>query len=111
MGKLSSVPERRTAHDHVPSGTGSLRRAFDVADEAIAEIGEHRVELVTVTHVRVSIHPASLADGESIARSLGLDSPPDHRMIDPGYTMWSGVRDGLEFQVRGALRHPLGARP
>lgn len=87
----------------------SLIRALDVVRAALVEVGAERVELVTTTDSgRVTIQPARLDDGESIARSLGLDSPVDHRMIGPGYTLWSGTREGLEFQVRGALRHPFG---
>lgn len=83
--------------------------ALDVAKAACAEVGEDRVELVTATRTgRVTIQPAHLADGESIARTLGLDSPMDQRMLVPGYTLWSGTRDGFEFQVRGALRNPYG---
>lgn len=86
---------------------GSILLALDVARAALVEVGEDRVELLTATEGgRVTIQPAHLADGESIARALGLDSPTDYRMGEPGYTLWSGVRDGLEFQVRGALRQP-----
>jgi hypothetical protein len=93
-------------------GAGSIMLAFGVAGAVVAEVGEERTELVTITRSgRVSIQPARLADGESIAQALGLDSPLDHRMVDPGYTQWCGARDGFEFQVRGTLRQPLGARP
>jgi len=30
-------------------------------------------------------------------------------MFVPGHTLWTGVRDGLEVQVRSVLRRPLGA--
>ncbi|WP_419703025.1 hypothetical protein [Promicromonospora sp. NFX87] len=94
---------------HHAEGEGSLIRALDVARAALVEVGEECVELVETTgNGRVTIQPACLDDGESIARALGLDSPVDHRMISPGYTLWSGTREGLEFQVRGALRHPFG---
>lgn len=95
-----------------PDDAGSLTLAIDVAKAALAEVGEERVELLTISDSgRVSISPAHLADGESIARTLGLGSPRDHRMVEPGYTLWSGVRAGFEFEVRGTLRHTLGTWP
>ena len=109
MGKPYSLTEHREPHDHVPSEAGSIMLALDTVKAALVEVGEERVELVTATgNGRVTVQPAHLDDGESIARALGLDSPMDHRMIDPGYTLWCGVRDGFEFQVRGALRRPFG---
>ena len=109
MGKSYSLTEHREPHGHVPGEAGPIMRTLDAVKAALVEVGEERLELVTATgNGRVIIQPARLDDGESIARTLGLDSPVDHRMIGPGYTLWSGTRDGLEFQVRGALRHPFG---
>jgi hypothetical protein len=110
MGKPHSLTEHREPPDRVPGDTGSILLALDAAKAALLEVGQDRIDLVTSTDGRVSIQPSRLDDGENIARALGLDSPMDHRMIDPGYTLWCGTRDGLEFQVRGALRPPLGAR-
>jgi hypothetical protein len=109
MGESYSLPDHRTAPDPVPGDTASILLALDAVRAALVKVGADRVELVTTTDSgRVTLQPAHLADGASIARALGLDSPLDHRMVDPGYTMWSGVRDGLEFQVRGVLRQPRG---
>jgi hypothetical protein len=109
MGKPNSLTEHREPHGHVPGEAGSVSLALDAVKAALVEVGEERVELVETTgNGRVTIQPVRLDDGESIARTLGLDSPLDHRMIGPGYTLWSGTREGFEFQVRGALRHPFG---
>jgi hypothetical protein len=53
------------------------------------------------------LQPSHLADGEAIARSLGLDLPMDHRMFVPGHTLWCGERDDLEVQVRSVLREAV----
>ncbi|MFC8796970.1 hypothetical protein ACFT2C_04510 [Promicromonospora sp. NPDC057138] len=110
MGKLDSFPERRTAPDPVPGDTAAILLALDAAKAALMEVGADRIELLAATGSgRVSIQPALLADGEIIARELGLDKPLDQCMMDPGYTLWCGTLDDLEFQVRGALRQPLGS--
>ena len=87
----------------------SLLRAIAHVTAAVGEIGAQRIEVVTVTRNRICLHPSDLTDGEAIARSLGLDSPVDHRMFVPGHTLWSGERDGLEIQVRSTLRQTSGA--
>ena len=81
-----------------------LLRAIEHARIAVSEAGPHRIEVVTMTRNRMCLHPSHLADGEAIARSLGLNLPMDHRMFVPGHTLWCGERDGLEVQVRSALR-------
>ncbi|WP_454859633.1 hypothetical protein [Promicromonospora soli] len=109
MGTPYSPPDHRTAPDPPPGDTTSILLGLDAARAALVEVGADRVELLTATGSgQITIQPAFLADGETIARDLGLDSPLDHRMVPPGYTLWSGTRDGLEFQVRGALRQPHG---
>ncbi len=62
-----------------------------------------------MTRDRVCLQPIVMAEGEAIARALGLDVPLDHRMFVPELTLWTGVHDGLEVQVRSVLRRPLGA--
>lgn len=81
------------------------------ASRLLDRIGADRVELVTVTGSRVSLQPADLNQGEQIARALGLSVPMDHRMVTPGYTLWSGDVDGLEVQIRAKLRQPTKAWP
>lgn len=85
--------------------------ALRMASHLLDRIGAERVELVTVTGSRVSLQPADLGQGEQIARALGLDAPMDHRMVTPGYTLWSGDLDGLEVQVRAKLRQAVRAWP
>lgn len=82
---------------------------LDAVAAILDQLGPDRVELVTFTSDRVSLQPADLADGERIARVLGLDSPLDHRMFVPGHTLWTGEVDGLEVQVRSVLRQTMGA--
>lgn len=78
--------------------------ALDVVAAVLDAVGSGRVELVTFTRDRISLHPVNLDDGEEIARALGCDLPLDHRMFVPGHTLWTGVVDGTEVQVRSALR-------
>lgn len=86
-----------------------MRGGLSAASRILERIGADRIELVTVTGNRVSLQPANLREGEQIARMLGLNVPMDHRMFVPGYTLWSGEVDGLEVQVRAALRRPIRA--
>jgi hypothetical protein len=85
---------------------------FDAALRVVAgvteTVGQERIELVTFTRDRVCVQPRILTDGEQIARALGLDFPIDQRMFVPGHTLWTGVVQGLEIQVRGALRQLTG---
>jgi hypothetical protein len=81
-----------------------LLRAIEHAKDAVSEVGAHRIEVVTITRNRMCLHPSHLADGEAIARSLGLDLPMDHRMFVPGHTLWTGEVESLEVQVRSILR-------
>ena len=82
----------------------SLRTALRVVATVLDMVGPERVELVTFTRDRINLHPANLDDGENLARMLGCDLPLDHRMFVPGHTLWAGVLDGMEVQVRSALR-------
>jgi hypothetical protein len=84
-----------------------LLRALEHARIAVGEVGPHRIEVVTMTRNRMCLQPSHLADGEAIARSLGLDLPMDHRMFIPGHTLWCGERDDLEVQVRSVLREGM----
>ncbi|WP_166844021.1 hypothetical protein [Isoptericola sp. BMS4] len=86
-----------------------LARALDVVVETLTTVGSERIAQVTLTRGRICLQPADLSEGERIATTLGCDVPLDHRMIAPGFTDWSGERDGLELHVRGALRDPVGA--
>lgn len=66
-------------------------------------VGANHIELVTIRANRVSLQPADLDEGEQIVRTLGLTTL-DHRMFEPGNTLWAGERDNLEVQVRSGLR-------
>lgn len=92
-----------------PSASAPLVDALDVVAAILNEVGTDRIDLVTFTRDRISLQPADLAEGEQIARTLGLDSPLDHRMFVPGHTLWTGQVDGLEVQVRSVLRRTMGA--
>lgn len=81
-----------------------LTFAMDVAAEAIRAVGPEHIEIVTLTQGRICVQPVDLNEGERIARALGCDLPLDHRMFVPGHTLWTGVVDGLEVQVRSVLR-------
>jgi len=92
-----------------PTTAPSFATVLDLVFAILDAVGPDRVELVTFTRDRVSLQPADLAEGERIARTLGLDSPLDHRMFGPGHTLWTGSIDGVEVQVRSALRQVVGA--
>jgi hypothetical protein len=81
-----------------------LAYAMRVATEAVRTVGSDHIEIVTLTRGRICLQPVNLNHGEQIARALGCDLPLDHRMFVPGHTLWTGERDGLEVQVRSALR-------
>lgn len=95
MPSLREAPVRMGA-----SPPAALRVVAAVLDM----VGPERVELVTFTRDRINLHPVNLDDGEDLARALGCDLPLDHRMFVPGHTLWTGVRGGMEIQVRSALR-------
>lgn len=81
-----------------------LTRALVEAFTAIRAAGPDRIELITVTRGRICLQPTDLREGEQIAHALGCNLPLDHRMLVPGNTLWTGERNGLEVQVRSALR-------
>jgi len=81
-----------------------LAHAMRVATEAVRAVGSDHIEIVTLTRGRICLQPVHLNHGEQIARALGCDWPLDHRMFVPGHTLWTGEHDGLEIQVRSALR-------
>jgi hypothetical protein len=86
-----------------------IEEGLTAAVRIVDTVGRDRIGAVTLTRGRITLQPTVLAGGEAIARTLGLDFPVDHRMLVPGYTLWSGERDGLEVQVRAALRTRVGA--
>ena len=86
-----------------------LDHAMDIARRIAATVGADRIELVTLTRDRICLQPTATEDGEQIAHAIGCDLPIDHRMFVPGHTLWTGDIDGLEVQVRSALRAPVGA--
>lgn len=99
----------RTSHHEPRTDAGALELALGAAIEMVATVGGERLEVVTVTRNRLCLHPRDLSDGEQIARELRCQSPLDHRISVPEYTIWTGRRDYLEVQVRSALRVPAGA--
>lgn len=91
------------------SPTLGIGDVLDLAADLLSTVGGPRVELFTATRNRICLQPRDLADGEAIARLLGCDRPLDHHLVTPGYTVWTGERDGVEVQVRAELRRPVGA--
>ncbi|GAA2239912.1 hypothetical protein GCM10010413_47090 [Promicromonospora sukumoe] len=90
--------------DEASSALDPLMLAMGIAADSLRLVGPDRVEIVTLTRGRICLQPAELNRGEQLARTLGCESPLDHRMFVPGHTLWTGERDGLEVQVRSALR-------
>jgi hypothetical protein len=86
-----------------------LLQALDTVGALIAKAGASRISVVTATRNRICLQPRDLLDGEPIAHLLACDLPLDHRLLTPGYTLWTGKHDGLEVQIRSALRAPNGA--
>ena len=95
--------------DGTPGGVLGIRDVMGLVDDWLSAIGPERIDVVTATRNRVSLRPRNLTDGEQIARELGCVAPLDHRMVTPGYTVWTGTRGGIEVQVRAVLRLPAGA--
>jgi hypothetical protein len=80
---------------------------FAVLTEILETLGEDRVAGLTILRGTVRIEPAALADGEVIARELGLTEGVVQRLSTPSVADWSGTVGGLECHVRslaGALR-------
>jgi hypothetical protein len=95
---------RSSLDDGALTAMDQLMFAMAVATDAVQAVGSDRIEIVTLTRGRICFQPVDINRGEQIARTLGCDSPLDHRMFVPGHTLWTGERDGLEVQVRSALR-------
>lgn len=93
--------------DGLPPGvrtSDQLDPAIGVLRGVLGEVGADRIALATLARGWVCVQPVRLNDGEQIARTLGCTTPLDHRLLVPGHTLWTGARDGLEVQVRSALR-------
>ena len=86
-----------------------LTFAMGIVADSLRTVGPDLVEIVTLTRGRICLQPMGLNRGEQIAHALGCDVPLDHRMFVPGHTLWTGVVEGLEVQVRSALRQTVGA--
>lgn len=86
------------------SATDQLMFAMAMATDVVRMVGSDEIEIVTLTRGRICLQPTVITRGEQIARTLGCESPLDHRMFVPGHTLWTGERAGLEVQVRSALR-------
>lgn len=84
-----------------------LDPAMTVLRGVLDRIGTDRIALATLARGWVCVQPVRLDDGEQIARTLGCTNPLDHRLLVPGHTLWTGTREGLELQVRSALRDPV----
>ncbi|GAA4687919.1 hypothetical protein GCM10023198_02850 [Promicromonospora umidemergens] len=81
-----------------------LEAAMATTARVLRTVGADHIEIVTLTRGRICLQPVDLNQGEQIARALGCDFPLDHRMFVPGHTLWTGLVEGLEIQVRSALR-------
>lgn len=85
----------------------SLHGMFVVLIEILESLGEDRVAGLTILRGSVRIEPTALADGELIARELGLTAGVVQRLTTPAVADWSGTVAGLECHVRtlaGAVR-------
>lgn len=95
--------------DETPRTPDMLTFAMGIVADSLRTVGPDLVEIVTLTRGRICLQPMGLNRGEQIAHALGCDVPLDHRMFVPGHTLWTGVVEGLEVQVRSALRQTVGA--
>ncbi len=116
VGYVSAVVAERDAtagHRQYRDEDDSDRLAFamDVAAAAVRTVGSDHIEIVTLTRGRIYLQPVDLNRGKQIAHTLGCDVPLDHRMFVPGHTLWTGEMEGLEVQVRSALRQPMVVEP
>ena len=95
--------------DETPRAPDLLTFAMGIVADSLRTVGPDLVEIVTLTRGRICLQPVDLNRGEQIAHALGCDFPLDHRMFVPGHTLWTGVVEGLEVQVRSVLRQTVGA--
>lgn len=83
-----------------PPANESLHGTF-VALIGISEVlGEERVASLSILRGSVRIEPSRLADGEAIARELGLTEGVIQQLAIPSVADWSGTVAGLECHVR-----------
>lgn len=95
---------RPSPDDRAFAAMDRLMFAIAAATDALRTVGPDQVEILTLTRGRICIQPVEIDQGEQLARTLGCEFPLDHRMFVPGHTLWTGELDGLEVQVRSALR-------
>lgn len=93
---------RSSLDDGALTAMDQLMFAMAVAGDAVRAVGPDRDRHADSRSDL--FQPVHINRGEQIARTLGCDSPLDHRMFVPGHTLWTGECDGLEVQVRSALR-------
>ncbi|GAB3161402.1 hypothetical protein GCM10027059_11450 [Myceligenerans halotolerans] len=98
----------RRKRDKQHTNDDLLLQALDMVGALIDKAGANRIAVVTATPDRICLQPRNLLDGEAIARLLGCDQALDHRLLTPGYTLWTGMHSGLEIQVRSVLRGLTG---
>jgi hypothetical protein len=90
-----------------PPANLSLHDMFVALIEILEVLGEERVAGLSILRGSVRIEPSRLADGEVIARELGLTEGVIQRLAIPFVADWSGTVAGLECHVRslaGAVR-------
>ncbi|GAB3164115.1 hypothetical protein GCM10027059_19600 [Myceligenerans halotolerans] len=99
----------RPKFDEKDASDDVLLRSLETAAALVSAAGRDQVAMVTTARGWLCVQPRDLSDGERIAHLLGCDAPLDHRLLVPGYTLWTGHREGLEVQVRAQLRDPASA--
>lgn len=72
-------------------------------------VGEERVAGFSFLDGVGRIEPSHLSDGAGIAAVLGLTDRRDQSSVVPPVADWSGLWEGVEVHVRGALPRPAGA--
>jgi hypothetical protein len=86
----------------------AIREVLHAVDQILEAAHLERVATLSITGSSVAIQPSRLADGEDIARALGLTPSLDHAQALPPITDWTGDVAGLEVHVRAAMRPRAG---
>jgi hypothetical protein len=96
--------------DRTSEGTSAhaIRDVLQAVDQILEAAHVEHVAGLSIRGDLLAIQPSRLADGEDIARALGLTAALDHIHAEPPITDWTGDVAGLEVHVRAALRALAG---
>ncbi|GAB3175879.1 hypothetical protein GCM10027059_49900 [Myceligenerans halotolerans] len=109
MGPLSSADLSGELGGRKTTVPGDVVRALVAATRMLADVGIPIAAVTVAGTGIVQIRPRSLADGDEVARRLGLTDSTPHMHLIPPQREWCGRLDGMEVHVHSRLLSP-GAR-